>query len=270
MAEKTEVTVFKASHYYRRKDMRVHLCTSKVPSDAMLQVRGQSVVSPEFAYLQVAARLPPLEAILLGILLCARPEGYASEPITARKKLLRFARKARRFCGRNRALKALKYVRDGCNSILEGIEMMLACLPHRLGGCGFGEGEFDREITLDEEGARLLGQRTCRLDVYLVRYGVVLEYDSFKYHNNATSHGRDSMRQIVLSRHGPRGGLILISVKTIQLYKPAAFQELFHHIAAKIGKRIRIRTPKYADMYEKLRQLLPRRSPGSGPIWEPS
>lgn len=63
---------------------------------------------------------------------------------------------------------------------------------------------------------------------------------------------------------------MLVSVKTIQLYNPAAFQDLFRYIAAKIGKRIRIRTPKYTEMHEKLRQLLPRRPIVRDPVWEPS
>lgn len=254
-----DVTVFKTSHYYRRKNLRVHLCTSKVQRGAKMHVRGQQVISPEFAYMQLAAQLAEPERILLGILLCAKPHDDASQQVTTRKKLLSFVRKAKRQYGRHKAIQALAYVRDDCRSIMEALQYMFHSLPHRLGGCGFGEGVFNHRFILDVEGARALGQRSCYADVYWPQHGLVLEYDSLTHHSSVSAQGWDAERLATLSRHGPRGGLCVISVKPSQLYNLLAFQELFKYIAKRIGKRIRIRTSKYWRMHDKLRRLLPRR-----------
>lgn len=260
---RTDVTVFSRSHYYLRKNLRVHLCSSKLPPSVLRVVDGQSVVSPEFAFLQLAGKLDPLNLILLGIMLCSSPTGSA--PFTTRQNLIDTVSKARRHYGRQKALRALHYVREGCRSIQEAFLFLFLTLPHRLGGCGFRGGVFNHKIRLNEEGARALGQAYCHADLYFPQHRLIVEYDSFLHHRTAAAQGKDAERSIVLERQ-PRRRYQVIHVHTSQLYNRTAFHQLFLRIAATIGKRVRIRAVRYKQMFQKLRQMLPRwRTPAAAP-----
>lgn len=256
------VTVFTKAHYYRRKGRQVHLCTSRVQRGAIQTIGGRKVVSPEFAYLQLAAKLPRQKLILLGNLLCGLPAGVKSKPLTTKKKLYTFAVRAHWHYDRRKALAALKYVQDRGGSILESVADMLLELPHHLGGCGLSGGKLNHQFVLNKEGAQALRQASCYADCYYPNHNLILEIDSFKHHSSAYARGRDAERATVLSLLRQRRQITVINIQTSQIYKPVAFKQLLYRLAKIMDRRIRIRCKSFTAMHQQLRALLPRMDSG--------
>ena len=65
------------------------------------------------------------------------------------------------------------------------------------------------------------------------------------------------VRSAVLERNGVK----MMHLSTIQLYDREACRYFAYNLAARIGKRIRIRTKKFDEAHSLLRKLLPDKNP---------
>ncbi len=248
-ATRTECTVFKRKERFQDKKYKVHLCSRKPPPRATTVLRGEKIVTPEMLFLQLAQQFNMHQLIILGICMCSK------DGPTTQKDLLKFVRRAFWHRGRRRALRALKYVTNSCRSHMEVMVFMFMRLPNLLGGCNFKTATTDHEIRIKEEYHKASERFRAFADIYFPDMKLVLEYDSFLQHNNASSFSRDEIRATALRMQN----YTVVSMRPGQLYDKAPYELLIRYLAKLLGKRIRIRTQQYLPMYWALHAMLPRR-----------
>ncbi|MDR1815944.1 MAG: endonuclease domain-containing protein [Clostridiales Family XIII bacterium] len=269
-----DVTVSDPRAYFVRQGCHVHLSGMALPRGAVVKRGGQLVASPPLVFLELANELDIHRLILLGLQMCAHPPGRPNDAVTTKQELAAFvkkmnARKARRLTGRPKAEKALKYIEDGSASVMESLAFMMLTLPHAYGGFGLGDARFNHEIVLGADAQRRLGQKRCFADLYFSGAKLAVEYDSFQHHSTPAEQGKDLLRASALERQG----IDVIRFGTLQLYEAKAFEEFAYNLAARLGKRVRIRAKNFAAAHAALRALLPSKAAAeaaAGPMTEPA
>ena len=246
-------TVSSRAKKYAKKGHRIHINQFKIPKEGVKKEDNILVASPELLFLQLSSQISLHRLILLGLQLCSFPPGDSTKAITTKRKLQKFIAKTPRYPGRQSAQRALKYIEDGSASLMESLVYMILNLPHTLGGYGLGGAVFNYEVQLGREGARLLGQKRCFLDIFYRQEKVAIEYDSFTFHNNPKAQGRDAIRSEILHRLG----FEIMHLRTIQLYNLKACDDFAINLGKRLRKRIRFRAKKYEVMRAHLRSLLP-------------
>lgn len=271
--EETDITDFTVSEQGARflndDEKLVHSCGLALPTGAVTNRKGKAVSSPELLFVELACRLDIHRLILLGLQLCSHRPGHPSEAITTKQKLTAFLAETPKHWGRTKALRAVKYVENGSASIMESIAYMILTLPHALGGYGLGGAVFNHEIKLKSEARTRLGQNRCFTDLYYSQAKLAVEYDSFTHHSSPSEQGRDILRSAMLERLG----IDVMHLSTIQLYNKDACREFVYNLAARLGKRIQIRTKKFEEMHALIRALLPKlpnEKPASDPTANPA
>lgn len=254
-ADTTHITVFKNNARLHSVGIKYHSCELVLPKDAVLARKGKMVASPELLFLELSYDLDIHRLILLGLQLCSHPPGYPSMAITTKQKLDSFLSKVTGHRGQRKAIRAMKYVKNSSASIMESLAYMILTLPNALGGYGLNGAVFNYEIKLKTEVRKRLGQHRCFTDLYYKRANLAIEYDSFAYHNKPSERGKDLIRAAVLERQG----IDVMQMSTIQLYDKDSCRDFAYNLAARIEKRIHIRTRKFSQMHAQLRQLLPER-----------
>lgn len=250
-SEKEHITYFQQSSRCFREGQVPHLCKVPVPPNAVV---NKKVASPEFTFVQLAAKLDFHRLILLGLQLCSYPPGKPEEAITTKLKLMNFTEGAFGHTGRLKAMRALKYIEGGSASVMESITYMILTLPHAWGGYGLSAPAFNHEIRFKSESGKHFGQKRYFVDLYYKSAKVAVEYDSFAFHNSPYELGKDALRSAILERNGVE----VMSMSTIQLYDVGACKVFAYNLAERIGKRIQIRTNKFSTEHTKLRKLLPK------------
>jgi hypothetical protein len=259
-----DITVPEQNKRFRNNGKLVHSCALDLPAGAVTTHHERSVASPELLFLELAGKLSIHRLILLGLQLCSHPPGLPSEAITTKQKLTKFLTKTPGHRGHRKALRALKYVANGSASVMESLAYMFLTLPHALGGYGLNGATFNYEIMLNHEARMRLGQSRCFTDMYYKHAKLAVEYDSFTYHKSPLEQGKDVLRSAVLERQG----IDVMHLSTIQLYDREACKDFAYNLAARLGKRIHIRTKKFDKMQVLMRELLPKEKPVSGPEGE--
>ncbi|NJD02618.1 MAG: hypothetical protein FIA99_08500 [Ruminiclostridium sp.] len=258
-------TVSEHKARFRINGRRVHSCELALPAGAVVARNGRMVASPELLFLELACKLSIHRLILLGLQMCSHPPGQPSEAITTKRKLKAFLAKTSGHRGHRKAERAVKYIEGGSTSVMESIAYMILTLPHALGGYGLDGAVFNHEIKLKDEMSKRLAQKRCFTDLYYKHAKLAVEYESFAYHNSPSEQGKDLMRSAMLERQG----LDVIRISTIQLYNRDACEEFAYNLAARLGIRIHIRTPRFDEMHMLLRAILPDRKPVPEPAcWE--
>ncbi len=130
---------------------------------------------------------------------------------------------------------------------------MLLTLPHLLGGYGLAGAAFNYEIKLEGKDSRRLRQKRCFIDLYYSSAKLAIEYESFAFHSRPAEQGKDAIRSAILERQG----IEVVHLNTIQLYNKSAWRDFVFNFSSHLGKRIQIRTPKFEEMNELIRALLP-------------
>ncbi|HWQ78881.1 MAG TPA: hypothetical protein VN381_08685 [Anaerovoracaceae bacterium] len=259
-----DITVSKHNERFRNNGKLVHSCALDLPDGAVAIHNGKFVASPEFMFLELASKLSIHRLILLGLQLCSHKQGFPSQAITTTQNLMKFLAKTPGHRGRRKALQAVKYVANGSASVMESLTYMILTLPYALGGYGLNGAVFNHEIRLNNEARLRLGQSRCFTDLYYKQAKLAVEYDSFAYHNSPLEQGKDVVRSAVLERQG----IDVMHLSTIQLYDRDACRDFACNLAARLGKRISIRTKKFDEMHALMRELLPKEKPVSKPIGE--
>jgi len=256
-----DITVSEHNARFRNNGKKVHSCELALPTGAVISFNGKMVASPELLFLELACKLSIHRLILLGLQLCSHPPGIPSEAIMTKQKLNTFLAKTSGCRGHRKALRALKYTENGSASIMESIAYMILTLPHSLGGYGLNGAVFNYEIKLKNEARIRLGQNRCFTDLYYRQAKLAVEYESFAYHNSPSEQGKDVVRSAMLERQG----VDVMRLSTIQLYDRDACKDFAYNLAARLRKRIQIRTKRFDEMHALLRDLLPDGKPVSIP-----
>lgn len=248
-----DVTVIKHNARFRINGRKVHSTEFVLPPGAVTTREGRMIASPDLLFLELASKLSIHRLILLGLQLCSHPPGLPSAAITTKKNLVTFIAKTLGYRGNRKALQAMTYVSNGSASIMESLTYMILGLPHALGGYGLDGAVFNHEIGLKGEARLRLGQDRCFVDLYYKQAKLGVEYESFTYHSSPSEQGEDAMRSAVLKRRGVN----MMHLNTIQLYDRDACRDFAYNLAARLGRRIQIRTKKFDEMHTHLRELLP-------------
>jgi hypothetical protein len=256
-----DITVSEHNKRFRKNGKLVHSCAIDLPSGAITTRHERVVASPELLFLELASKLSIHRLILLGLQLCSHPPGLPSEAITTTQKLAKFLSKTPGHQGHRKALRALKYLANGSASVMESLAYMVLTLPYSLGGYGLDGAAFNYEIKLNHEARIRLGQSRCFSDLYYRHAKLAVEYDSFAYHSRPLEQGKDVVRSAILERRG----IDVMHLGTIQLYDREACKDFAYNLAARLGKRIHIRTRKFDEMHALMRELLPKEKPVSVP-----
>ena len=130
---------------------------------------------------------------------------------------------------------------------------MVLTLPNALGGYGLNGAVFNHEITLKDEGRTRLGHFRCFADLYYTKAKLAVEYESFAFHSSPLEQGKDAVRASILERQG----IDVMHLNTIQLYDKDACRDFACNLSARLGKRMSIRTKKFNEMHDLVRELLP-------------
>ncbi|MDR1778737.1 MAG: endonuclease domain-containing protein [Clostridiales Family XIII bacterium] len=239
-------------------DYHCHLNSVALPPDAIVNTQDRQVASPPLVFLEYASILPFHSLVLLGLQMCSHPPGKPELALTTKQQLSAFVeemnrRKVRRLRGQPRALKALKYIENGSDSIMESLTFMLLTLPQVHGGYGLKGACFNHEIPLTPTAQRRLGQRRCFVDLYYPAARLAVEYDSFKHHSTPAEQGKDMLRASALERQG----ISVMPLSPLQLYDKLSFEEFAYNLAARLGKRIRNEAKNFDTAHGKIRALLP-------------
>lgn len=249
----SHITVTDRKARFRSRDVTVHSCIIDLPAGAVVMKKGQKVSSPELLFLELASQLSIHQLILLGLQMCSHPPGAPYRAVTTKQRLASFLSRTSWYHGHNKAVRAVKYVKNGSASIMESLSYMILTLPHALGGYGLSGAVFNQEIILQGEAINQLNQTRCFADLYYKDARLAVEYDSFAHHNSPLEQGKDSKRSALLESQG----IEVLKMNTIQLYDPDACRTFAYNLAYRLKKRIAIRTKKFDDMHAKLRTLLP-------------
>ena len=238
--------------------VRPHACFDALPAGALLQVSEHvAVVCPELCFLQVAHVFSRERLVLAGYELCGtyaqvgpsldlqeRPALTSTERIRAFAVMLPRMHTAK-------ALKVLDLVRDGAASPMEAKAAMLLALPTSWGGYGLPAPSLNPELATTPDARRLYARATVRPDLFWADARFDLEYDGGIHEEDAT-HAKDVARW---------GALAVMDVDVLmltaaQLYDAAAFHRLAGVVAAKLGRRLRIRREDFPVRVTHLREEL--------------
>jgi hypothetical protein len=258
-ADPTHITVSVHDARVPNNRRKVHSCELALPANSVVMRNGRMVSSPELMFLELACELSIHRLILLGLQLCSHPPGSPSMAITTKQKLNMFLAKTKGHRGRRKAVRAMRFVKNGSASVMESLVYMILGLPHALGGYGLNDAVFNYEVKLKSAAQARLKQNRCFVDLYYKRAKLAVEYESFTYHNTPSELGKDSIRSTILQRQG----IAVMHLSTIQLYDQDACRDFAYTLADRIGKRMQIRTKRFDEMHALLRALLPDRNPAS-------
>lgn len=249
----TDITVTNQSLRYSRKNCRIHLNTRPLPRGAIANRNGLIISTPEFIFLELAKELNIYELILFGLQLCSHPPGQQDYAVTTKRKLKEFLKKTCGFDGHLKATQALKYIKNGSNSIMESIVFIVFSLPYRLGGFGFDSICFNSEISLNSSAQSNLTQKRCYVDLFYPEGNLAIEYDSNQHHDSIAKYDKDMLRSNTIKSQG----IDVLHITKNQLYRKKSCEQLAYNIAKQSGKRLRYQTKAFYQSNFKLRKLLP-------------
>lgn len=242
-----DITVTDRNKRRKKRGYNSHYCSSNLPAGAIQKRGTEFIASPELVFLQLANYLDIHQLILFGLQICSHKPGKPSEALTTARKIAKLLDQTKGCHGNKKASRALRYIKDGSNSILESITYMILTLPPSLGGYGLSGAIFNQEI--------LLADGRCFVDLYYKEMKLAIEYDSFDNHKTATDQGRDSIRATKIELQG----IDVFRIVTIQLYDKAQCRNVVTNLASKLGKRIRIQNKNFYSAHNRIREFLPRK-----------
>lgn len=231
--------IFTDKKLYRSQGSHRHTCSFLKAE----KYTKNGVCTIPLVFLQLASEYSIYQLIYLGLQICSGYKGKA--PRWSVKQLKKCAMELKGHKGRRAALRALKYIKEGSRSPQESYLFMRLSLPFSLGGCGFKGIVFNHKIYLKEKGKYLY------VDLYIAKFKLAIEYDSFLHHNNSKSYSGDNARDAKLTSLGYR----VIHVVPGQLSDLEAFKILAGNIAKAIKKRLRVRARKFFDGFTQLVSL---------------
>jgi hypothetical protein len=234
-----------------KKEISTHVCTRNLPRNSFVKLENkQKIVSPQLMFLQLASTLDIIEIIILGYLLCAYPEGIFSNSLINKSHLIKYVSSAN-LPNKKKALRALKYVQEGANSIMEIFVAMLLSLPNALGGLSIPGGVLNYKVELDNLSARAIKKKNLYIDYCFPNQKIGYEYQG-SFHNRTID--EDSNRKMVLKRMGYE----IVTISKTQLYDKNKLVLWLIEAAKTNRKKIRIRTQKYIKYFNRIIELLPK------------
>lgn len=245
----------------RRPDIACHVWSRPIPKGAFHELLDASYISsPEFTFLQMAARLTLVEEVELGCYLCgsfaigSEGRGFAGgrEPLTSVREIEGFLERAEGSYGVAKARRALRYVLDGAASPMEVMLAMTMSLPPKEGGWGFPAIELNQKIPIADELQGLAGASFYVGDIYISDVKGDVEYDSNEFHTGAYRLDHTQERRNVLETMGVK----TMSATWGQVRTYEKFKSFIWAIKKRFGIRVRACTSATELARERLYDYL--------------
>ena len=231
----------------------VSSCSAALPKGSLLRVaKGVFVCSPELAFLREASRgADDVELLELGFELCGTYRmidgmpHYDLEPLTSASRIRNFINRTDGIQGRRAALQACQWLLDGSGSPAETALAIVLGLPYRKGGFGLRDFVLNREITLNESAAHLLGRQTMRPDIYFVPTRHPVEFDGRMFHSGNDQLEFDQRRRAAYDAMGM--GVTVLTTR--HLLNTSLLNEEMKALRRNVGQR-QNRVPANYDMLQ--------------------
>ena len=247
-----------------------HVFRGETPAGCFMNAgNGLMASSPEFCFLQMAGQLTLVKLIELGYELCGVyslpnacdenvPERgfYNRQPLTSIKKLKAFLDSMPGVKGRKKAMRALRYLRDGSASPMETKLAIVLILPYMLGGYGFCLPEMNKRIDIPKASREFFSKDYYVCDLFWPDEKIAVEYDSDQQHTGSNRIANDSIRRNALGMEGIR----VVSVTKPQLYDSTGLEGVARTIAGYMGRRLFSKKSDFPDRHYELRKQLLRGS----------
>ena len=181
--------------------------------------------------------------------------GYRERPaLTSTEELGAFFSQASGCRGCNKAIKALRYVRNGCRSPLETAFVMMLTMPKSIGGLGIHAVQTNYPIPVTKRYAALTRRTVFYFDALLENSMTDIEYNGF-HHDEPEQQAIDEERRNTLRNMG----YAVITVSRHSFFKQSAFRRVME--AIRIREKIWPgRLPgDFPVLQEGLRQFVLRR-----------
>lgn len=218
--------------------------------------RDTFTCGPELVFIQLAMKLPLIDAVVLGYELCGAYSHFAGDisgfydrpPLTSVTAISEAISQLEGLRGIKKAEAALRWVRDGARSPMETVLSCCLSLPAPIGGLGFEAPELNYPVALDEAASKRAGSKTCFVDLAWPNAQRGLEYNGSEFHLDAA---RDRRRIEGLEHMG-------WSINTADLYEMRDFRRLWDLAGLLKGKvpRASEASPLYKETRTLHQQLL--------------
>ena len=225
------------------------------------------VVDPRLLFVEMAACLSDVSAILLGWELCGRygkvlpndprvglrGRGFAArDPLVTRKGIESFLSSfPSGLAGARRARRAVRFVRDRARSPMEVAVALLLLAPARMGGLGLPAPLVNVRIPLKPRAGALTREPFFEVDFCWLERRVVVEYNGFYFHDGDPSKraaARDALRRNELQQRGVR----VIQLTGTDVMDPVRFELHARNIAQALGWRLRLEAKGWAERFREL------------------
>lgn len=252
--EPLHVLVSPAAAKSTKPGLVMHSLTSMYPSRLCVELgRKVSVVRPELCFVQMAHSLSLYHLIELGFEMCgeyAIGDDAHRIPVMSVSQLGAFLACCKGIRGKEKALRALKYIRDKSASPMETKMAMVLGLPCALGGFGLGMPEMNYEISAGVRNKALnpLGKNSYRCDLFWKRGNVSVEYDSDLWHTGPKRIAADAKRRSDLDLLGVK----VITVTNGQTKSRFALRAIALLVARYCGRKVR---PRVKDHWRRQTKL---------------
>lgn len=208
-----------------------HVFGQSVPYGAFLELgHGVCICTPQFAFLQLAARSDLIDAVCIGMELCGfysrwcldsddadgsqqfafgKSRGCAFDlpPVMRASRIPAFVERLSTFRGSAKARSAVKWVIDNSASPMETAVYLLLCLPKRLGGYGLPKPVLNPKLMISNPD----GVKERYPDLFWPGANIDVEYNSDAEHSGEWARYRDSKREVELT---------VANVKVLPLTRP--------------------------------------------------
>lgn len=258
------------------KRLVTHVFSKPVPYGAFLDVgHGVCVCTPQFAFLQLAAKNDLIDAVCIGMELCGSYSRWCLEsgnesglghsafgmgrgcafdlpPALRARRIPPFVERLTDFRGSAKARIALKWVLDNSASPMETAVYLLLCLPKRLGGYGLPKPVLNPKLMISNPD----GVKERYPDLFWSGANIDVEYNSDAEHSGEWARYRDSKREVELT---------VANVKVLPLTRPqlintAEFDAFAQGLRKLLGVKARGYDLEWAFRRDELRRrLLPGR-----------
>ena len=236
----------KASRRYA-KSLIPHVWRTELPADAFRQVAPHLFVSsPEFVFVQMASKLTLVELAQLGNELCGgyylrQITGFGkheqNKSLTTKAQLEDFVERVPKARGAKKALHALRWITNHCNSPMETNVLLMLCLPTRMGGWQLPIPKVNSSKKVGSRLARYVGSTEYTPDFLWEIKGngktirVTAEYDSSEHHDE----DNDAQHTRIRRNDMKAMGYLVTSINAKQVAEARLFQYPARQIARDLG-----------------------------------
>lgn len=246
---------------------RFHQHSSEIPRGAAFRVSSSAwCASPELAFVQEAAlESNVFRLALLGWELCGtyctastgHETTYQLQQLTSHERLSDFARRNAHMRGSQKALRALRFVKDNAASPRESMLALVLGLPSMYGGHALGMPLMNHPVEATPQARAIAGRASFRCDLCWPHARLDVEYQSAETHAGEIARIGDSRRANALSSMG----WTVVAITNDELNSASTMEEIAKTLRKLLGKRLRADAASH-----RARQLELRRSIGL-PAW---